>query len=294
MQLLRRSLKTVVTWPPLNSAVTGTLRAALPDGARRHPSVARYLPRAGVVEAGLPSGRPLRLWSRGDDDIATTVFWRGWAGHEPETAERFLELATSARTTLDIGAHVGYFTVLAALANPAGHVYAFEPLARVRERLIHNVALNDLRNVSCLPVALASTEGRAEFFHVDDGIPSSSSLSGEFMRSIVDDRRLVSSEVEVTTVDRFVAEHGLTGTVDLVKVDTENTEDDVFKGMVRTLADERPAVLCEVLKADTAGAIEAIIAPLGYRFLLLTADGPVEHEHIRPHPTWRNFFFLPA
>lgn len=265
----------------------------MPEAARSRPSVARYLPRAGVVEAVVPSGGVLRMWSRGDDDIATTVFWRGWAGHEPETAEPFWKLATSARVTLDVGAHVGYFSLLASLANPDGRVYAFEPLARVRERLVGNVSLNRIENVSVQSLALGSKKGTATFFHVESGIPSSSSLSGEFMRSIVDQRRLVSSEVEVTTVDSFVEENDLAGKVDLVKIDTENTEDDVFRGMVRTLERDRPAIVCEVLKAGTGHAIEAVVAPLGYAFFLLTDRGPAPCDHIRPHPAWRNLSMVP-
>lgn len=293
MQQLRWALKAAVTWPPLNVPVTAALRATLPQGVRDRPALARYLPRAGVVEAAMPSGQTLRMWSRGDDGIASDVFWRGWDGHESETVKPFLQMAASARVTLDIGAHVGYFTVLASLANPAGRVYAFEPLARVRERLDRNVSLNGLRNVTCLPLAIGSTHGTAEFFHVEDGIPSSSSLSGAFMRSIVDNGRLATSRVDVITVDEFVADHGLAGQVDLLKMDTESTEDDVFRGMVETLASERPAIFCEVLQAATGQAIEAMIGPLGYEFFLLTEKGPVRTAHIRPDQVWRNFLFSP-
>lgn len=255
--------------------------------------MARYLPRAGLVEAPLPDGGRLRMWSRGDDDVATTVYWRGWAGFEPETSKTFYELARAARVTLDIGAHVGYFSLLAALANRANQVFAFEPLAPVRERLLRNLALNGVENVSCLPVALGSDEGTAPFFHVADGLPSSSSLSRDFMRSIVAERRLMTSEVDVTTVDRFAEDHGLLGKIDLVKVDTEATEDDVLRGMVRTLEADRPAVICEVLRVDTAQRIEQLLTPLRYRFLLLTDAGPVRCESIRPRSRWRNFCFLP-
>ena len=233
------------------------------------------------------------MWSRGDDEIASSVFWRGWSGHEPETATLFFEWAGSARVTLDIGSHVGYFALLAAVANPAGRVFAFEPLSRVRDRLVRNVALNGLENVSPLPVALGSRSGKAEFFHVDDGIPSSSSLSGDFMRSIVDERRLASSEVDVMTVDQFVAENGLTGSVDLVKVDTENTEDEIFRGMTQTLTSDRPIIVCEVLQARTGAAIESILTPLGYQIFHLKADGAQRCHHILPDPTWRNYCFLP-
>ena len=287
-------VKTAVTWPPLNRPVTSAVRAALPTAARAHPFVARFLPRSGVVEAPLPDGRVFRMWSQGDDDIATTLFWRNWAGHEPETAMAFYARALSSRTTLDIGAHVGYFAVLAGLANPSGRVFAFEPLDRVRERLTRNVELNGLTNVQCRAVALGRGSGPASFFHVPDGIPSSSSLSGEFMRSIIDTDKLVTSHVEVTTVDEFVAQEDLSGTVDLVKIDTEDTEDQVLEGMSKTLADDRPVLFCEVLKDATGQRIEKIVAGYDYQFFLLTADGPRRCDRIRPDPRWRNFLMVPA
>src|SRR5436309_3548894 len=126
MKRLRAVLLAILTWPPLNRVVTDALRARLPQRLARHPTFVRYARRVGVVEARLPSGGLLRMWSRGDDDIAGPLFWLGWAGHEPETARIFYEAAASARVTLDIGAHLGYFALLAAHANPAGRVYAFE------------------------------------------------------------------------------------------------------------------------------------------------------------------------
>ncbi|MDQ4129802.1 MAG: FkbM family methyltransferase, partial [Actinomycetota bacterium] len=294
LQRVRLSVKSVVTWPPLNRPLTGAVHAVLPEPARHWPPLARYLPRAGMVEVTLPSGAPLRLWSQGDDDIGTAVFWRGWAGHEPETATYFLQLAASARVVLDVGAHIGYFSLLAALTNPRARVLAFEPLAAVRDRLLHNVRLNDLDNVSCLPVAVGSHAGVAEFFHVSSGIPSSSGLSEAFMRSIVDEEQLRSVEVEVTTVDAVVRQHDLAGAVDLVKIDTETTEDDVLRGMVRTLEHDRPSVVCEILTSRTADGIESLLEPYGYRYYMLTDTGPRPVDHIRPHPRWRNFAFLPA
>lgn len=289
---IRGALRAILTWAPLNRIVTDALRAALPERLQHHSALARYAPRTGMVETPLPGGRNLRMWSRGDDEIASELFWRGWAGHEPETARLFFELAGSARVTLDVGAHVGYFALLAAHANPQARVYAFEPLPRVRERLEHNVALNG-SNVSCEPVALGSPAGHAEFFHVRKGLPSSSSLAEGFMRSIVTAGELTSSVVEVLEADDFVASHGLVG-IDLVKVDTETTEAAVFQGMLRTLRRDRPQIVCEVLDDDVGAAVEALLEPLGYEYFVLTADGPVRRDHIRPEKLWRNFLFRPV
>jgi FkbM family methyltransferase len=285
---IKAAARALVTWAPLNRIVTGTLRALLPARARRHPLLARYAPRAGEVAAALPDGRTLRMCSRGDDEISSAVFWQGWAGHEPETAQPFYDLAGRARVTLDIGAHVGYFALLAAHANPAGRVYAFEPLARVRERLERNVALNAAANVTCVPLAVGSPAGTAEFFHVRHGIPSSSSLSQRFMQSIVPSEQLTSTTVDVVEVDAFVQAHALDA-VDLVKVDTETTEAAVFRGMFATLRRDRPDVVAEVLDDEVAAAIEAQLAGLDYAFFQLTEAGPQRREHIRPDARWRNF-----
>ncbi len=272
--------------------LTGALRATLPPSMQRRPRVARFAPRAGIVETPLPASGVLRMCSRGDDEIASMLFWRGWDGHEPETVRPFYELARSSTVTMDIGAHVGYFALLASHVNPSGHVYAFEPLPRVFERLQRNVDLNAVSNVRCLPAAVGSPPGTAEFFHVKEGIPSSSSLSQTFMRSIVSDDQLTSSTVEVVEIDEFVDTNALSR-VDLVKVDTETTEAAVFKGMLRTLERDRPAIFCEVLDDVVGEAIETILKPLDYEFLLLTGAGQVRREHIRPDDRWPNFLFRP-
>jgi FkbM family methyltransferase len=287
---VRRAVRAIVLWPPLNRLLTAALAAALPVRAKRHPAVARYVPRVGVVQATLPDGRVLRMGSRGDDDIASPLFWRGWDGHESETARVFYELAGTARVTLDIGAHVGYFALLAAHANPTGRVYAFEPMPRVRERLERNVALNGASNVTCVSCALGSPAGSAEFFHVRDGIPSSSSLSRGFMQSIVAREELTSSTVEVVEGDDFVASHALER-VDLIKLDTETTEPAVLGGLLATLRRDRPPIICEVLDAQAGRELQDLLDPLGYEYFLLTADGPLPRASIRPDALWHNFLF---
>jgi FkbM family methyltransferase len=288
----KAALKTLRASQPLNCVATATLHALLAAADRQSEFVIRHLPRSGTVRTRLPNGRTLRLWSRGDDGIANQVYWRGWRGHEPETASLFFRLAAVARTTLDIGAHVGFYTLLAAHANPRGQVYAFEPMPCVHQRLRRNIALNRLANVECLPVAVGESDGTAAFFYVaacaQRGIPSSSSLSLDFMRTLGE---LESFPTPVITMDRFVRERGL-GPIDLVKIDTEATEPQVLRGMINTLRRNHPLLVCEVLAGHGAEeALEAILRPLGYHSYLLTSEGPVPQDAIRGHPEWRNYLF---
>jgi FkbM family methyltransferase len=288
----RGALKSLRSWPPLNIPVTTACRAGLRTIGRESRLLVRYLPRTGLVEAVLPSGETLRMWSLGDDQIASRVFWRGWSGHESETSSYFYELASQARVTLDIGAHVGYFALLASYANPLGSVYAFEPLPRVHERLVRNVRLNERGNIHCVPMAVGAKPGTADLFHVKEGIPSSSTLSHAFASSIDPDERLSTTSVDVVSVDRFTEQRGLTG-IDLVKIDTETTEEAVLVGMIETLRNERPIVFCEILSEPAAESIGRLFHPLRYRYLRLTDGGPEACATLAPSPDWRNFCFMP-
>jgi FkbM family methyltransferase len=283
---MRRALKALRRWTPLNHVVTSTVRATLAARGTPPAWAVAHLHRVGAVTASLPNGHLLRLWSQGDDWISNQVFWRGWAG--PETSALFFALARKADATLDVGAHVGYYALLAGHANPYGRVVALEPLPVIHARLLRHVSLNRLANVECLMAAAGAREETAEFYHVGDGLPTSSSLSREFMTGT---ERLVSTQVPVVILDRLVRERGLPR-VDLVKMDTESTEPDVLEGMRDTIARDRPWILCEVLKGRGAEErLGPILKPLGYRSYLLTPQGPVPKTRIEGHPLWLNYLF---
>jgi FkbM family methyltransferase len=282
-------LKAIRAYEPLNGAVTAGVRGLLSLMDAKSEFVVRHLPRTGYVTSRLPNGRDLRLWSRGDDWVANQIFWRGWEGYEPEVVSVFFRLATEARVTLDVGAHVGYFTLLAALANPSGMVHAFEPLARVRERLERNVALNALTNVHCHGDAVSDRVGTQQFFDVGGAVPSSASLSHEFATR---DRHVAAiAEVSVTSLDAFV-ERAALSRIDLVKIDTEATEPLVLTGFARTLERDHPDLLCEVLpNYGVETKLDAILKPLGYRYYHLAPNGPTSSPEIRGVRGARNYLF---
>jgi FkbM family methyltransferase len=202
-------------------------------------------------------------------------------------APYFFQCALIARTTLDIGAYVGWYSLVAALANPASRVIALEPLPSVHERLLRNLELNRVPNITPLRTAAGATGGEAEFYHLRDGIPSSSSLARDFMTS---QWETVKSTVEVTTIDHLVECLGLSH-VDWVKMDTETTEADVLGGMVATLERFRPVVFCEVLEGwGVENRIEELLCPFEYRYYRLERQGPVREESLRGG---YNYVFVP-
>jgi FkbM family methyltransferase len=128
---------------------------------------------------------------------------------------------------LDVGANVGYYTLLAANAvGSTGKVYAFECDPANTRFLRHNVTLNGVADVvSIVPKAAANHSGVVRFFS-DRANSGLSSL-------VVEGRATDVIEVECTTVDEAIPSRER---IDVAKVDVEGGEIDAIRGMTRTIS----------------------------------------------------------
>ena len=285
----RAGLKRLRAWRPVNGAATRLVKA-LSRGRREPPNWAvKRLPRVGPVASRLPDGGWLRLDSRGDEWVPNQVFWREWSGYEPECSSLFYDLARTSRVTLDIGAHVGFYALLAAHANPDGRVFAFEPVPETARRLRANVALNGVSNLVAVEAAVSDHGGTAQLVVGPAEVPCSSSLSAHQMRFNPGSRII---EVQTLALEVYLDSRG-ERIVDLIKIDVEGTEPAALGGLGTALASCRPAILCEVLPdAGTSDALRALLAPLGYRFFHLGPRGPTSAAEIVGDPKWLNWLFV--
>lgn len=265
---------------PFNILATSAMKAFMKATHMQSEFVIKHLPRSGSVKSRLPNGRFLRLQSRGDDWVSNQVFWREWSGYEPEIAPLFFRLAARSRVTLDIGAHVGFYSLLAAHANPQSSIYAFEPLLTIYRRLQQNAELNHLTNIHCVNMAVGEFNGEADIFYGGE-IPCGATLSTEIKRLLPG---LKKSTVSVIALDDFVSDHALKH-VDLVKIDTETTEEQVLRGMYKTLQRFHPNIICEVWGGpglESWGGpkriLETILAPSGYRCYVFTPEGLLPYQ----------------
>lgn len=161
-------------------------------------------------------------------------------------------------TFLDIGANLGFFTVRAARRlGPRGHVVAIEPHPARFELLRANVALNGLDNVSALPYAAGSANGRATIFEPDDSFgPHSLDVSC----TAIGDTKF---EVEMRTVDTML-DSIKAPPLKLVKIDVEGFEPQVIDGMIRTLGQTGVPVIFEALNADALSQSKTSLSKVGY------------------------------
>jgi FkbM family methyltransferase len=157
---------------------------------------------------------------------------------------------------VDVGAHVGLYTVAASQAT-YGRVLAFEPNPSARAQLERNVELNACANVTVVAHAVAERPGHATLHVPVTPDPSFSSLAGG---------RFAEGEpmdVEVTTVDAEVERLGLRPAV--VKIDVEGGELAVVAGMHETLRRHRPVLLVEVSEESARELARSLEGYSGFR-----------------------------
>lgn len=250
------------------------------------------LPIVGVVTVRLPgTSARIRLDSDGTDPISNLVFWNGVEGWEPETVKILAVVAPQCSTFLDIGAHVGYHSLLVAAVSPSTSVHAFEPVSSIFHRLSSNVQLNGLRNVVVHERGLSNAPGRVKM-HIptQQGVlPLQASLLPYPGYDGIDEQ-----DVEVTTVDSVVEQHRIPR-VDLMKIDVEGAEYLVIAGAESTLRRDRPLVVCEVLP-DQAGVVqvEETLQRHGYEFFSLNGPGLERSPRLAPHPEGKVLNYLCA
>lgn len=262
-----------IYYPSVNRVARTLLRPLAPW----LPARLRF-PIHGVIRVRLPDGQQVRLAANPTSHLARALFWEGTAGYEPDLLRVFLPLARQATTFLDVGAALGYYALVAAAVNPEGEIVAFEPTPGTFRYLQRNLQLNAASNVRPERLAISDAPGRMDFFVTQnpkfaglDQLAGTSGLdaTGATRAGAAPER----VEVEVETLDRYVAAHLAGRRVDLLKLDTEATEDRVLAGAGHVLAEHRPIVLCEVLPGRIEEALEEAFSGHRYRFTRAAPEG---------------------
>lgn len=188
-------------------------------------------------------------------------------GHYHERYEAALveRLLADGDVFWDIGANVGYFTLVAATAlADRGQIVAFEPGKNAYARLTANLALNTYSNIKTFQVAVSDREGEAVLHVAGDIADSSASL---FPAGGVQ----AGSEVcRTVALDHFLAQEGLRPPT-LIKLDAEGAELAVLQGAQNLIAQAPPLFLMEMeeknLKAagTSKAAIQQFLTGFGYQ-----------------------------
>lgn len=223
-------------------------------------------------------GPPMRMSLLLRDAIARALFLYGT--YEICGTRLLQAFLAPGMTFVDVGANIGYYSLLAARAvGEGGAVYAFEPNGPIRARLEENLDLNGLRaagNVHVRAQAVARASGEIRFYRstTADNSGLSSILPGA-------GRAEEAEVVPCVSLDDFVAalppgRAPGARPIDLMKIDVEGAELEVLAGGSAVLARaDAPAIVFESLDVPAA---TAVLGPLGYgiRRLHYTLRGGLE------------------
>lgn len=181
-------------------------------------------------------------------------YWEFWL------TRLFAEAIRPGDTVIDIGANLGYYTLLAAdLVGESGQVVAIEPNTEVFRLLSASIAVNGfVSRVSARNVALgvAGESGTRPFF-VPKGEPKNGRFLGanESAECLVDFGSVFDVALGSINPDEFQR-------VDLIKIDVEGAELEVLNHLRPVLKKFRPKVVCEV-NFKRGYSWEDVVAALG-------------------------------
>ncbi len=193
-------------------------------------------PTKGVIEV---EGSKMYATPRVEGPMRTA--FRGYIrshGKENLTTQIFKRVVEDGYTVVDIGANIGYFTLLAArLVGKKGKVYAFEPEPRNYNMVLKNIALNGYENVVPVQKAVSNASGVVKLYlsskdigaHTirqhHDKMQFDEKESGEFV------------EVESVTLDEFFNDKR--HPIDVIKMDIEGAEMAALSGMDRIIRENQ-------------------------------------------------------
>ena len=220
-------------------------------------------------------------------------FLREW---EPNEAKIIKSALREGDVFLDLGANVGYFSLLAAqVVGATGKVYAFEAQPAICVQLKENVNLNGFVNVQIMNLAIAD---RISDFIVED-------VSGLGNRGaamlIPREPGMPVIKVAGTTIDEFCRSQQVKD-VGLIKMDIEGSEMLALKGMRDLLSTPNaPDMLCEIneplLKrmGSSGNEIYSYMSGMGYQMYQSSKRGleRVVAKEFAAHsdPLGDNYFF---
>jgi FkbM family methyltransferase len=163
---------------------------------------------------------------------------------EPGTWRAISEHIGPGKVFVDVGAHVGYFSLKAAKAvGPQGRVLAVEPNPETLKVLRANVEANRDAMITVYPVACSESDGFLDLFaaaRANTGASSLSKANAMHYGPVVN-----SYHVPTRRLDDLVRDSGVTR-VDFVKIDVEGAELLVLKGAVATLDKFHPVLTIEM------------------------------------------------
>lgn len=188
-----------------------------------------------------------KKWIKGS---GVNGYWLG--SYESEKASLFEKTLKKGNIVFDIGAHVGFYTLLSAeLAGKEGKVFSFEPLMANYEYLKKHIEINNYKNITPFNVAVSDKDGFAFFAKGENTSTGHLTSNGEI-------------KIKTIALDDWINEKRLP-VPDILKIDVEGAELAVLKGAEDLLRKNHPIIFLSTHSNDIHKKCCDFLLSLGYK-----------------------------
>lgn len=178
--------------------------------------------------------------------ISTWAMLLGAEHIEIDVCSLFKKFISSGCTVFDIGANIGWYSIISAQLGAS--VHAFEPIPQTFELLKKNVELNDFSaSIHAYNMGCSNKTGE-DIYYFDERISGSASRKD---LKYLKDSQAKTVLAQQMRLDDFIGTYSVQS-IDLIKCDVEGGELFVFKGAETVLNTFRPLVICEMLRKHAA------------------------------------------
>jgi FkbM family methyltransferase len=208
--------------------------------------------------------------------------------HEEGTTALFKKVVKQGNVVVDLGANIGYFTLLAAkLVGENGKVFSFEPEPQNFNYLIRNIELNNYQNVFAYQKAIADKVGKTKLYicTYDSGHHTINQSEGIEAYRLGRAGETKEIEIDLVTLDSFLADK--TDKVDIVKIDVEGAEALAIDGMREILKKNRDIkifleyfpLLINKMGSSPQQLIELLMIEFKFQLFTIGHDYSASHSH---------------
>lgn len=209
---------------------------------------------------------------------ATDIFLAGGKTHPSEVrlAAYMIQHLKPGQRVLDVGAHCGYFSALAAeLVGKEGKVYSFEPSDLAHSVLAKNAVYYPQQKI--FKQVVAETAGDKIFYEFPGSYAEYSSMDieqyeGEPWLAANPSKK---HQLSATSIDQLTAAEGIA--FDFIKIDVEGAEEGVIRGAMHFCSVHSPVIALEYIHPDRSNrsheVAASLLASLGYEAWLSDEEG---------------------
>lgn len=224
------------------------------------------IPPSGILKIKTKENNVLRIKTNQTNYITHLIFWNGYLNFE--YSKIFVKLIKKLNSFFDVGANIGYYSLLAALENKKINIVSFEPASGPLFYLKENVRINNFENIKVESLALSDSNDEITFYesknikykYIKHSLGGTSSIrkNEKLLNFVV-------NKVQTMTLDNYVKKNYVKK-IDLIKLDTEGTENIILSKSANILKEMKPIIICETLFNKIELELELIMRSYGYQF----------------------------